>query len=436
MCTFSWDYWPSLNAYSLTIPASYYDAEQRLRVLDRRPGDVDVNVGSATTGPYEDYRYDALGRRILVRSRHDLGCAGSGINPCSDIYSVIERYVWDGDQMLYKIRSPGGDNVTNADLERDTIPIYRVKAPFGRVVYTHGLGIDQPVSVIRMGYSSTWAAPVAVIPHANWRGSFDQGTFDNGAYTRCTKNAQGFNSGDCVFIDWPGDNQRVFENPATVGEPRSWFGHQVSGQRDFSGLFYRRNRYYDAFQGRFTQEDRIGLAGGLNLYGFAKGDPVNFSDPFGDSTFVNCRPFTRGTSGEKHFAHCAVRVRIGTFDRVYQIQPDKKSGTGVSIAGSGPTEELTTAFKQPWIPVAVPGGMSVSQFDQRVLDAVYNYDVTGRGYQHYTPFGEGNSNHFVYESITRAGGMVPIAVTRNVGQLVAPGICGGLLFREGNSCAP
>ncbi len=32
---------------------------------------------------------------------------------------------------------------------------------------------------------------------------------------------------------------------------------------------------------RFTQQDPIGLAGGLNLYGFAGGDPVNFSDPFG-----------------------------------------------------------------------------------------------------------------------------------------------------------
>jgi hypothetical protein len=30
-----------------------------------------------------------------------------------------------------------------------------------------------------------------------------------------------------------------------------------------------------------TQEDPIGLAGGLNLYGFADGDPVTFSDPFG-----------------------------------------------------------------------------------------------------------------------------------------------------------
>lgn len=41
-----------------------------------------------------------------------------------------------------------------------------------------------------------------------------------------------------------------------------------------------RNRYYDPDAGRFTQEDPIGLAGGINLYGFTAGDPVNFSDPF------------------------------------------------------------------------------------------------------------------------------------------------------------
>jgi hypothetical protein len=34
-------------------------------------------------------------------------------------------------------------------------------------------------------------------------------------------------------------------------------------------------------RGTFTQEDPIGLAGGMNLYGFAGGDPVNFTDPFG-----------------------------------------------------------------------------------------------------------------------------------------------------------
>jgi RHS repeat-associated protein len=55
----------------------------------------------------------------------------------------------------------------------------------------------------------------------------------------------------------------------------------LQDKSDRTGLLFRRNRYYDAQSGRFTQEDPIGLAGGINLYGFAAGDPVNFSDPFG-----------------------------------------------------------------------------------------------------------------------------------------------------------
>jgi RHS repeat-associated protein len=60
-----------------------------------------------------------------------------------------------------------------------------------------------------------------------------------------------------------------------------WWGGLVKEQLDASGMLYRRNRYYDAATGRFSQIDPIGIAGGLNLYGFADGDPVNYSDPFG-----------------------------------------------------------------------------------------------------------------------------------------------------------
>jgi RHS repeat-associated protein len=58
-------------------------------------------------------------------------------------------------------------------------------------------------------------------------------------------------------------------------------GTLIDGMRDNSGQMYMRNRYYDPASGRFTQEDPIGLAGGLNAYGFASGDPVSYSDPFG-----------------------------------------------------------------------------------------------------------------------------------------------------------
>jgi uncharacterized protein RhaS with RHS repeats len=51
--------------------------------------------------------------------------------------------------------------------------------------------------------------------------------------------------------------------------------------RDASGQMYMRNRYYDPASGQFTQPDPIGIAGGMNVYGFAAGDPVSFSDPYG-----------------------------------------------------------------------------------------------------------------------------------------------------------
>jgi len=40
-----------------------------------------------------------------------------------------------------------------------------------------------------------------------------------------------------------------------------------------------------AADGPFTQEDPIGIAGGLNLYGYAGSDPINNSDPFGLCVF-------------------------------------------------------------------------------------------------------------------------------------------------------
>ncbi|MGH7625431.1 MAG: RHS repeat-associated core domain-containing protein, partial [Gemmatimonadaceae bacterium] len=61
----------------------------------------------------------------------------------------------------------------------------------------------------------------------------------------------------------------------------TWQGTVLVDKPDATGTYYRRNRSYDPNTARFTQEDPIGLAGGLNVYRFNGGDPVNFSDPFG-----------------------------------------------------------------------------------------------------------------------------------------------------------
>jgi len=80
---------------------------------------------------------------------------------------------------------------------------------------------------------------------------------------------------------YPSWELQPFAFTQPVADSGRWFGTVIANKLDGVRLQFRRNRYVDPATGRFTQEDPLGLAGGLNLYGFAKGDPVNFSDPFG-----------------------------------------------------------------------------------------------------------------------------------------------------------
>jgi RHS repeat-associated protein len=153
----------------------------------------------------------------------------------------------------------GGDTSTRVYVEAVTDSVYVSKSR------TH------PDTIFESGSTFT-----RKLLHQNWRGLYAFSTDDQGEFTTCTPAG----GGGCTSIAWPAGNGTTFFHNES-NETQHWYGSLVMDQRDATGLSYRRNRYYDPVSGQFTQSDRIGIAGGLNLYGYANGDPINFTDPFG-----------------------------------------------------------------------------------------------------------------------------------------------------------
>ena len=275
--------------------ASYYRGDERVVAIDRR-------VSGRRT--LEEFRYDPLGRRVWVSTQTT--CA-----PTSDITcltSAVRRTVWDGDRELAELQAPVDPAApATEELDANVPPLPFVALPgstsygdpnpfFGRVVYGPGLAPDQPMSVTRYEYRDN---PGNTNPHVwprltlmvfwDYRGAPAYGLFTNGAWaapftlgtgqTNCP--VVGLTSDQrCMLVQWPFAQSAYDKARGNIQFP-SWQGSLLRNKQDGTGLEYHRNRLYDPKTGRFTQEDPIGLAGGLNLYGFANGDPVNFSDPFG-----------------------------------------------------------------------------------------------------------------------------------------------------------
>jgi RHS repeat-associated protein len=288
---------------SLMDRASYHGADGRLRAAESR-GAFTTNPGNWTSPgwqvTFEEYRYDALGRRILVTDRRDCHVTDmGGYQLCQQ--GRVRRTIWDGARELWEIQMPAraGDSLW---IENDVQPVtywaglyfnqgfemWMDPNPlFGRLAYTHAGGVDRPITLTRFNMvrrpqneGFTYWNPVVLAPHWNWRGQADFGTFGDGGVKSCVDPSH------CVRNVWRQIAFSVSVTPESWGltldqSHTGWFGTLINGKEDGTGTQYRRNRYVDPTTGRFTQEDPIGLAGGLNLYGFAGGDPVTFSDPFG-----------------------------------------------------------------------------------------------------------------------------------------------------------
>jgi RHS repeat-associated protein len=209
-------------------------------------------------GAFEEYWYDALGRRVLKYSLQDTGICGDLTSKC---FTSMTRFVWDGDQLLWELRSSSTDQQQPSGGSYD--------GQTGVIGYVHIGELDIPAMMVRND--------VPIYPHTNWRGLFTTATNSAGDQLGCVPS----DDPPCLNIRWPAQEASAWQKRLNSQAYGEWWGSLIANQRDASGLLYRRNRYYDPESGQFTQQDPIGIAGGLNLYGYANGDPINFSDPFG-----------------------------------------------------------------------------------------------------------------------------------------------------------
>ena len=136
--------------------ASFYSADDRLKQVDYRWVQVPHGENQEWKRVVEVYRYDPLGRRVLVRTYRS--CRLNMLATCR--LGTIRRTIWDGDQELHEIQMPGDSLTSTALVENDTGEVHLAhdQVPystepfdrnpfFGRVAYTYGLALDQPLSI-------------------------------------------------------------------------------------------------------------------------------------------------------------------------------------------------------------------------------------------------------------------------------------------------
>ncbi|HWG35203.1 MAG TPA: RHS repeat-associated core domain-containing protein [Gemmatimonadaceae bacterium] len=243
---------PAGDALCINTARSYSYNDENL--LEQTYVMIDSTVTHPGYYPYttdEHFRYDALGRRVWARMNHSANCSKQ--KPWGGCFNTLLRSAWDGDQLIYEIQTAAD---SGASLENDSPS---ESGSYGIVSYVHGAGLDSPLAIYKGG-------SLAVLPFVNYRGETDMVVCPIA----------------CSGVPMPGltDGLNHLDGGTTSG-PTGFYGTLQSEGKTGSGLVYARNRYVDPETGKFTQADPIGLAGGVNAWGFVGGDPVSYSDPFG-----------------------------------------------------------------------------------------------------------------------------------------------------------
>jgi RHS repeat-associated protein len=201
------------------------------------------NNGNLTTDCTYNYRYDEENRLTTVIRISDSAAVG--------------QYQYDGlSRRVQKVASLTGTPTTTRYFYDDARIVEEQDASgTTQATYVYGNAIDEVLAMDRTGQTYYY--------HQNALGSTE-------AITDSTASVVERDAYDAY-----GSPTAL---PSAIGNPYLFTGRQLDAE---TGIYFYRARYYDPGKGRFLQRDPLEYVSSMNLYEYARSNPINRSDAFG-----------------------------------------------------------------------------------------------------------------------------------------------------------